>query len=224
MGFDEEGLKVLLVEKTNRRDGCAGPAARLPGDLIYESEELDDAARRVLFDMTGMSSPDLKQFQTFGSPTRIACPEDRAWIEAVSGQKIGRLVTVAYMAMLRISTKLRKLMESHHTSWVSVNALPHLAFDHEIIVRMALEKIRVAVKREPSLIYGMLPAKFTALQLRRVNEEIHDQPMDVRNFHKKISSRPYIIPLEEKEEGVAHRAARYYRFDRKIYNRIYSRG
>ena len=38
-----------------------------------------------------------------------------------------------------------------------------------------------------------------------------------------IAARPYIIQLNEKEEGVAHRAARYYRFDRKIYNRLYTR-
>ena len=142
---------------------------------------------------------------------------------AISGQKIGRLVTVAYMAMLRISTKLRKLMESHKTRWVPVDGLPELAFDHRDIIDLALERIRSSVKKEPALIYDMLPAKFTALQLRRLNEEIHGKPMDVRNFHKKIASRPYIVPLDEKEEGVAHRAARYYRFDRKIYNRLYYR-
>ncbi len=72
-------------------------------------------------------------------PSRIKNPEDRAWVEAVSGQKIGRLVTVAYMAMLRISTKLRKLMESHKTRWVPVDDLPELAFDHRDIIDLALE-------------------------------------------------------------------------------------
>ena len=191
--------------------------------MIYEEEELDAAARRILFDMTGMSSPHLEQFHTFGAPSRIKNPADREWVEAVSGQKIGRLVTVAYLAMLRISTKLRKLMESHKTRWVPVDGLPELAFDHRDIIDLALERIRSSVKKEPALIYDMLPAKFTALQLRRLNEEIHGKPMDVRNFHKKIASRPYIVPLDEKEEGVAHRAARYYRFDRKIYNRLYYR-
>lgn len=170
-----------------------------------------------------MSSPHLEQFHTFGAPSRIKNPEDRAWVEAVSGQKIGRLVTVAYMAMLRISTKLRKLMENHKTRWVPVDDLPELAFDHRDIIDLALERVRSSVKKEPALIYDMLPAKFTALQLRRLNEEIHGKPMDVRNFHKKIASRPYIVPLDEKEEGVPHRAARYYRFDRKIYNRLYCR-
>ena len=95
-----------------------------------------------------------------------------------------------------------------------LDGLPELAFDHRDIIDLALERIRSSVKKEPALIYDMLPAKFTALQLRRLNEEIHGKPMDVRNFHKKIASRPYIVPLDEKEEGVPHRAARYYRFDR----------
>lgn len=223
IGFDEEGLKVLLVEKTHVEPGHTGAVSRLPGDLIDEGEELDAAARRILFDMTGMSSPHLEQFHTFGSPSRIRNSVDRAWVEAVSGQKIGRLVTVAYMAMLRISTKLLKLMESHKARWVSVANLPELAFDHRDIIELALEKVRSSVKKEPAVIYDMLPAKFTALQLRRLNEEIHGRPMDVRNFHKKIASRPYIVPLDEREEGVAHRAARYYRFDRKTYNRLYCR-
>lgn len=42
--------------------------------------------------------------------------------------------------------------------------------------------------------------------------------LDVRNFHKKISQLPYIVPLDERQQGVAHRAARYYRFDRKAYS------
>lgn len=212
------------MEKTHTESGYSGAVSKLPGDLIYEEEELDDAARRVLFDMTGMSSPHLEQFQTFGSPNRLQTPGDREWVESIYRRKIGRLVTVAYMAMIRISTKLRKLMESHKTRWVPVADLPELAFDHQEIIELALEKIRSSVKKEPALIYDMLPPKFTALQLRRLNEEIHGKSMDVRNFHKKIASRPYIVPLDEREEGVAHRAARYYRFDRKIYNRIYCRG
>lgn len=66
IGFDEEGLKVLLVEKTQFEPGHTGTISKLPGDLIYEEEELDAAARRVLFDMTGMSSP-------FGTVPYLRC-------------------------------------------------------------------------------------------------------------------------------------------------------
>ena len=141
IGFDEEGLKVLLVEKTHVAPGHTGAISKLPGDLIYEEEELDAAARRILFDMTGMSSPHLEQFHTFGAPSRIKNPADREWVEAISGQKIGRLVTVAYMAMLRISTKLRKLMESHKTRWVPVDGLPELVKFGEALEAASLQTL-----------------------------------------------------------------------------------
>ena len=65
--------------------------------------------------------------------------------------------------------------------------------------------------------------KFTAFQLRRTYEIIYNKEMDVRNFHKKMSSLEYIVPTDEIETGVAHRAARYYRFDKVKYNKLHSK-
>ena len=45
--------------------------------------------------------------------------------------------------------------------------------------------------------------------------------VNIKNFHKKISMTGYIVPLEEKQTGVPHRAARYYKFDKKAYNKIH---
>ena len=72
----------------------------------------------------------------------------------------------------------------------------------------------------PAILFNLLPRKFTASQLRVLFELIYNKPIDVRNFHKKMSMWSFIIPLEEKQTGVAHRAARYYKFDRKIYNKL----
>ena len=68
--------------------------------------------------------------------------------------------------------------------------------------------------------FELLPTKFTAAQLRLLFELIYDKTFDVRNFHKKISMLEYIIPLEEREVGVSHRAARYYKFDKKTYKKL----
>jgi hypothetical protein len=68
--------------------------------------------------------------------------------------------------------------------------------------------------------FDLLPRKFTASQLRQLYERIYDREIDVRNFHKKIAAWEFVVPLEEKEKGVAHRAARFYKFDRKIYNHL----
>jgi hypothetical protein len=47
--------------------------------------------------------------------------------------------------------------------------------------------------------------------------------MDVRNFHKKMNHKEYIVPLDEFEKGVSHRAARYYHFDKKIFQKFHGR-
>lgn len=53
-------------------------------------------------------------------------------------------------------------------------------------------------------------------QLRSLYEALIGTSVDIRNFHKKMIQKEYIIPLDEYQQGVAHRAARYYRFDKKI--------
>ena len=50
--------------------------------------------------------------------------------------------------------------------------------------------------------------------MRRLFELVYDKVFDVRNFHKRIAQMPYVVALDEKERGVAHRAARYYKFDK----------
>ena len=74
-----------------------------------------------------------------------------------------------------------------------------------------------SVSFDPSLVFNLLPRKFTALQMRVLFEEMFGETMDVRNFHKKMSRMKYVVPLDEFEKDVSHRAARYYKFDRKGY-------
>ena len=92
--------------------------------------------------------------------------------------------------------------------------------DHKSLHLLTLLYIRQYVEINPSALFDLLPRKFTASQLRTLYELIYGKPIDVRNFHKKIAMMEYVVPLEEKQQGVAHRAARYYRFDKKIYNKV----
>ena len=103
---------------------------------------------------------------------------------------------------------------------MAVQNVKTLAFDHNLIIKEALTYIRQYIKFNPSSLFDLLPRKFTASQLRILYELVYGKQIDVRNFHKKIAMMEYVVPLEEKQQGVAHRAARYYRFDRKIYNKI----
>jgi hypothetical protein len=192
---------------------------KLPGTLIYMDENLDEAAKRVLIDLTGLKNVKLTQFKTFGSKDRTKDPKDIHWLERAMKSKVERIVTVAYLAMVKIDRKLNNDLKNFHAKWVPIEDIKTLAFDHNIIISEALNFIRQYAEFNSSIIFDLLPRKFTAAQLRTLYEVIFGTKIDVRNFHKKIAQMSYIIPLEEKEQGVAHRAARYYSFNKKIYNK-----
>lgn len=220
IGFDGEQLKVLLVKRSGNEGDTEYHDMKLPGSLIYEDEDLDHAANRVLYELTGIHNVTLLQFKAFGSKNRTDSPKDIHWLERAMKSKIHRIVTIAYLAMVKISHALNKHLNDYETCWMSVKDIPTLAFDHNQIINEALLYIRQFVTFNPSILFELLPRKFTAAQLRKLYELVYDKTIDVRNFHKKIALMEYIVPLEEREQGVAHRAARFYKFDRKIYNKV----
>jgi hypothetical protein len=104
---------------------------------------------------------------------------------------------------------------------MEVKDLKVLAFDHNQIISEAITYIRQFVEMNPSVLFDLLPRKFTASELRVLYELVYDKEFDVRNFHKKIAMMEYVVPLQERQTGVPHRAARYYKFDRKIFNKLH---
>ncbi|WP_455637856.1 NUDIX hydrolase [Parabacteroides sp.] len=220
LGVKEDKLCVLLVERNNNNgEGSEDKHYKLPGSLIYESEDLDTAAYRVLHETTGLKRVPLKQFRSFGSPDRTRNEEDVKWLENASKLKIGRIVTVAYLALSKIGRRTNPTSRYNSLSWFPIDALPYLPFDHKEIIDAAVEEIREWVEKDPSIVFDYLPAKFTTFQLRRTYEIIYNKELDVRNFQKKMLSLDYVVQTEETEKGVAHRAARYYRFDKVKYNK-----
>ena len=221
IGFDGEQLCVLVIRQLDAIHEEGLNNYKLPGSLIYEDEDLDDAEKRVLKELTGLKSVKMIQFRAFGSKDRTRNPKDVRWLERFHSlnEKIDRIVTIAYLTLLKIDRKYTQLSHQYEACWMPVKEVKELAFDHKQIVEEALAYIRQYVENTPSSLFTLLPRKFTASQLRALYEVIYDREFDVRNFHKKIALMDYVVPLEEKERGVAHRAARYYRFDRVIYNK-----
>lgn len=219
IGFDGEQLKVLLVERTGKENGQPFRDRKLPGSLIRTDEDLDQAAHRVLFELTGLKQVRLAQFKAFGSKDRTNDPKDVRWLEETVGEKIDRIVTVAYWAMVKVARATDKHASARGVCWVGLKEVGDLAFDHNRIIREAMVSIRRLATFNPSMLFDLLPRKFTAAQLRVLFERIYDKPIDPRNFHKKIARMEYVVPLDEQQRGVTHRAARYYRFDRQTYNR-----
>ena len=219
IGFDGEQLKVLLINRTDEVEGKTYHDMKLPGSLIYMDEDLDEAAQRVLFELTGVKNIDLMQFKAFGSKNRTKNDKDVRWLERAMQSKVERIVTIAYLSMVKIVPSMDKSLEAHQACWVPLHEMKELAFDHNLIIKEALKYIRQIIETNPAVLFTLLPKKFTASQLRVLFELIYDKPIDVRNFHKKMAVWSFIVPLEERQTGVAHLAARYYKFDRKIYNK-----
>ena len=217
-GFDGTNLHTLLVEKTGVHEGNN---MKLPGRLIHENEDLETAASNIVEEMTGIKRSNLHQFKAFGAPDRTSNPNDRAWLEYQVSMDIDRVVTVGFMSTFRISTKLKTFSTVFNARWVPVNSTPKLIFDHNLILQEAVEYLRQMAQWQPAIIFKLLPPKFTALQLRKIYETITGIKIDARNFHKKISSMPYVKVLDETQTNVSHRAAHYYKFDKRIYNRMF---
>lgn len=216
-GFDNDQLNILLV----KRDVVPNETRylKLPGSLIYDQEDMDDAALRVLFELTGIKKMPLKQFRCFASPDRANNPMDMKWLDKAYQPNINRLITVAYTALCKIDRKLVNISR-YNTYWSPLNALPDMPFDHNLIVKESLNEIKRWIETEPSIVFELLPQKFTISNLHKLYEAIYGKKIDISNFHKKVALMPYVVAQKEKEKGVSHRAARYYKFDKKEYNKL----
>ena len=216
-GFDKNQLYILLVRRNSL--GSDGKELKLPGSLIYQPEDADAAANRVLNELTGIHKMTLKQFKAFTSPDRIDNEEDVQWLEYAYHNSIDRLITIAYLSLCKITRKLNVASKYKAVEWIPVNQLPLMPFDHNQIVEESLKEIRNWVENDPVILFELLPVKFTATELRLLYEAIYNCKYDARNFHKKMSQMPYVLPLNEYQENVNHRAARYNKFDRMAYNK-----
>ena len=204
-GFEAGELKILLIER-NEEPFKDCPA--LPGYIVKQDESLDDAAERILYELTGLRDLPMKQFHTFGDVNRH--PQ-------------GRVITVGYYALIRIAgqKELRPITQyARRAYWHSINDLPKLAFDHSEIFATGFSKIRRRLNHQP-IAFDLLPEKFTLTQLQSLYEAILNKKLDKRNFRKKMLSYGFLKELVEKQRGVSYRAAKLYKFDRRKYYKIF---
>lgn len=212
LGYDGESLQVLLSSRGSEAPKEQYNNLKLPGRLLHTDEDLDEAALDIITSCTGKHHPLFKQFKAYGSLTRTQDPKDVGWLENAIKQKIQRIVTISYLALMRINNRTSHTIEDIDLQWYPVQNLPQLAFDHNQIIQETLLELYHMAGQQPQMLFEMMPAKFTAAQLRRLHEQISGKQIDVRNFAKLVMNKPYIIPLEEFEQNVSHRAARYYKF------------
>jgi 8-oxo-dGTP diphosphatase len=218
-GFDFTNLNLLLIERNISIDGINYADLKFPGDLMRLDEDLDESAARILKENTGLSNIYLRQFKCFGSPERLLRkPRDLEWLRQIDHPEV-HVITIAYYSLIDTSeTSNSDLVLSDNARWYPVNEVSDLAMDHIDILNEALEYLRIELLNKP-IGFELLPDKFTLSQMQKLYEVILGTTFDKRNFRKKISSMKYLIPLEEKQVGVAHKPARLYIFNREVYNK-----
>ncbi len=204
-GFQGNELKILLIER-NEEPYKGWPA--LPGYFVKNDESIDDAAERILHELTGLRDLHMDQFHTFGDVDRH--PQ-------------GRVITVAYYALIRIDAQQELKPTSNYVRsayWHPVNELGKLPFDHGKVFETGFQKLRRRLNYQP-IAFELLPEKFTLTQLQTLYEVILNKKLDKRNFRKKMLGYGFLKELDEKQKGVSYRAATLYRFDRRKYNKIF---
>jgi hypothetical protein len=221
-GFDFEKLNVLLVER-ELKDEKTGKMLisdhTLTGYHIFEDEDLDSAASRILKGLTGLDNIFLEQFGAFGQLDRVSSEKDTLWLNYINKGFADRVVTVGYLALID-NTKVTLRLKDRNVEWFPIAKVRdmEMAFDHKYLFYTALEALKRKVKVEP-IAFELLPDYFTLSQLQKLYEALLGTSFDKRNFRKKVTQMHYVIPLKKKQQGVAHKPAQYYLFSREVYEK-----
>lgn len=205
-GFDKGSLEVLLVEHA---EGIRKGEWALPGGWILENESIDNAAHRLLADLTGLDNIYLEQLKAFGEPDRFP---------------LGRVITIGYYALVkREDYNVQAGFTASDAKWYKIADVPSLIYDHSEILKYSLMNLQRRVRQAP-IGFNLLPEKFTLFELMQLYEEILGVEMDKSNFRRKILRMKLLVPLDEKQKDVSHRAAQLYEFDPKIYEKLTKKG
>lgn len=201
----EPQLKLMLIERDI--EPFEGRWA-LPGGFVRMDETLEAAAKRELEEEAGLKEVFLEQLYTFG---------------ALERDPRGRVISVTYMGLVRPSVyKAQASTDARDARWISLDQLQEqgpLAFDHEHIVHVAIERLRAKIRYKP-VGFELLPEHFTLSQLQQLYEVILGHPVDKRNFQRKIHKTGLLVDTGQVQQNVAHRAARFYAFDWARYSQL----
>lgn len=190
----DQDLRVLLIQRANAP--FAGQWA-LPGGFVGIDESLEEAAIRELEEETGVTDVYIEQLFTFGEPER----DPRT-----------RVITVAYSALVPYTeVHHRAGSDAADTAWFSVFDLPDLAFDHDEIIAYAQQRLRYKLEYT-TVGFELLPDEFTLSQLQQAYEIILQEPLDKRNFRRKILSADIIEETGRKRKEGEGRPAKLYRY------------
>lgn len=198
-GFDNEDLKVLLIQRDFEPEKGKWS---LIGGFLKRNETLDDAASRILFNLTGVHNVYMEQLYSFSEVDR---------------DPVERTISTSYYAIINIENHNEELIENYNAKWFSLSKSPHLIFDHNEMLAKATRRLRRRTSISP-IGFELLPEKFTMRQLQKLYEAILDKKLDKRNFINKINSMNILIKLNEKDMTSSTKGSYLYMFDQTMYD------
>lgn len=203
-GFNGERLQVLLIERGI--EPFKGHWA-FPGGFLKMDETAEEGARRELKEETGLENAYIQQLHTFSNPGRD--PRER-------------VITIAYYALVKIQ-EVKGGDDAASARWFPLDEIPSLAFDHDYILRMAIQRLREQIHFQP-IGFELLPEKFTIRALQSLYEAILGINFDRRNFAKKMLHLEILTELDETVWSTPKREAKLYKFNAEKYEELKRKG
>lgn len=202
-GFDGEDLKILIIKRNFEPEKNKWS---LMGGFVNQEEDLEVAANRILYELTGLKDIYFEELQTFGKVNR---------------DPVERTISICFFALININAHNQDSANSQNAHWISLKNKPSLIFDHEQMVNLAIEKLRYKAALHP-IGFELLPEKFTIPHLQKLYEAIYDAPVDRRNFSRKILSTNLLIDTGEKNEKSLTKKATLYKLDKEKYQKQFN--
>ncbi len=204
-GFNKEELKILLIKRD--LEPKKGEWS-LMGGFLKKKEVLNEAASRILFQLTGIHNIYMEQLHIFSEVDRD--PAERT-------------LSVAYYALINTEHHNEELTKQNSARWFSISEIPNLIFDHNKMVQHAIRRLRYKTSKDP-IGFELLPQKFTMRQLQKLYEAILDEKLDKRNFINKINAQDILIKSEEKDMKSSRKGSFLYSFDEEKYRKKLEEG
>lgn len=204
-GFSDNDLKILLLKRDFEP---AKGQISLIGGFVKENESLDDAAARILHELTGLKDIYLEQLYSYGE------------VDRDPGE---RVISVAYCALLKIQDLDHEYVTMHGARWCPIADCPVLIFDHATMIEKAIRRLQRRAKNRP-IGFELLPGHFTIPQLQKLYEAIYQRNLDSRNFRKKLLAMNVLKKYDKKDKSSSKKGAYLYSFDKKKYNKLLKDG
>jgi hypothetical protein len=205
LGFKDSRLHVLI---NKRKFEPLKGSRSLMGGFLRISESLNETVSRVLYEYTGIEGVFMEQVGAYGDKDRDTG---------------ARVVSIVYYALIDMKLFDENRCMEHEAEWVDIKQVGELVFDHNRMLDDTLKLLRQHASTQP-IGFNLLPELFTLPQLQLLYEAIFDQPLDKRNFRKKMLDMDILEKQKKKDKSMSKRGAFYYKFKKDKYDLLLAKG